>query len=299
METGAIFVGFMPEPTRLAVADVIDHLNPSRVVIPCVGAFATAYTIALNTKVRQIETSDMTVYSSILGYLYSGQDLEALRIKVKHKAWDGVDGLTPTEAAARYLLFLKVAQLNQRSYYHRSIADHLLLRREVLESKLTSSLSQVCQILKGRVSYEVLDMGDHMGRVDADPDVVVELDPPIYKKGYTKMFNVGHMIEWDEPDIVEFDPADLTPLMEKKLGSKATYLLTTYRNAERVPSGWRPIHAHIAKKDWVNYLWVNRFVPLSVLKRRGLTTRKVALEPWGLRDKLHKKQRKAQGHEES
>lgn len=84
MNPGAMFLGCLGTPEQRFLVKLIETAAQSgytRFVEPCAGTFAMANLAVQNGfRAEQIETSDVNMMSTVLGYAITGQSLEPLEI---------------------------------------------------------------------------------------------------------------------------------------------------------------------------------------------------------------------------
>ena len=84
MDPGAMFLGCLGPSEQKFLVTLIETAAKSgytRFVEPCAGTFAMANLAVQNGfKPEQIETSDVNMMSTVLGYAITGQSLESLEI---------------------------------------------------------------------------------------------------------------------------------------------------------------------------------------------------------------------------
>lgn len=133
----------------------------TRFVEPCAGAFAMSHIAAqCGYKPSEIEASDVSMFTSIMGYAITGQSLEELEIRA--------DGFTNEElldpAVALYAWkYLKATRNAGREYGYELMVD-LESRREYYIDSCHTQLDRAKQLLHG-MSYRPLDMWKHLGGV--------------------------------------------------------------------------------------------------------------------------------------
>lgn len=128
MNIDRIFLGVTPTKQRHFLKSTFAYLRSKgykKIVITTVGEFHNAHSaIEAGFEPHQIETSDVGLYSSLLGYLASGQDIAKLGFEVQppyKKAYDKLKD--DTERVAYLFLLMKLAQLREGVYYEKIIRD--------------------------------------------------------------------------------------------------------------------------------------------------------------------------------
>ena len=215
-EAGAIFLGNTPGPARSYMGGLLAAMRKryKRLVIPACGKFAIAE-VAVNVgwSPERIECSDVSLFSSVLGYLASGKPLSALHVTVTPPP-SLADTLSPLtyESAGEVLYALKLlaAAHHSETYWDELLVRELSRHRD----KHVEDLDNQAHALAGRLSgmsYEPLDMWDHMAQARDDPKALTYVNPPGYERGYTRLYDSGGALAWDEPKFVEFSPKTQHP----------------------------------------------------------------------------------------
>lgn len=175
----------------------------TRFVEPCAGTFAMA-NLAVDTgyKPSQIETSDVSMMPTILGYAICGKPLDDLEIKAK--GFSDEELLDP--ATALYAqLYLRTVKKAGTEYFHNLLAD-LGYNREKYISQIRESIEKNKQRLGG-MNYRPMCMFDHLKEVLDDEHAIVIANPPTYFSGYEKYYDTAGTMTWKEPPYELFDPS--------------------------------------------------------------------------------------------
>ena len=270
---GTFFVGGTLTPVEQRfIAVLLKNAHKqgyTRFVEPCAGAFAMSHISAqCGYKPSEIEASDVSMFTSIMGYAITGQSLEELEIRA--------DGFTNEElldpAVALYAWkYLKATRNAGREYGYELMVD-LEARREYYIDSLRAQLDRAKQLLHG-MSYRPLDMWKHLEECYDDPHCIVIANPPTYTAGFEKWYDTGGRMTWKEPEYGIFDPkTGLTELYDKM--SDAKCLLMCYEeNAPGLTAG-HPVFARYGVRDGINvYLTTNRPDEATMLAEGKMITR--------------------------
>ena len=270
---GTFFVGGTLTPVEQRfIAVLLKNAHKqgyTRFVEPCAGAFAMSHIAAqCGYKPSEIEASDVSMFTSIMGYAITGQSLEELEIRA--------DGFTNEElldpAVALYAWkYLKATRNAGREYGYELMVD-LEARREYYIDSLRAQLDRAKQLLHG-MSYRPLDMWKHLEECYDDPPCIVIANPPTYTAGFEKWYDTGGRMTWKEPEYGIFDPkTGLTELYDKM--SDAKCLLMCYEeNAPGLTAG-HPVFARYGVRDGINvYLTTNRPDEATMLAEGKMITR--------------------------
>lgn len=254
---GALFLGTLIPAEQKFLKVLLENARKSgyeRVIEPCSGAFAMSHlAVQAGFKTEQIEASDVTLFSSIMGYALMEKPLDDLQI---HATGFTDEELLDYPTALYALLYLKTMRTAGSDYYYSMLRD-LKDRREVHIDNLRQQLDRARKLLKG-FSYRPLDMYDHIAEVFDDDRAVIIANPPTYAAGFEKWYDTGDNMTWKEPEYRVFDPkTGLKELMEMMSSSKA--LIICYEeNAIRRSAG-QPIFSRYGVRKGINvYLTTNR-----------------------------------------
>lgn len=205
MNPGAMFLGCLGTSEQRFLVKLIETAAKSgytRFVEPCAGTFAMANLAVQNGfKPEQIETSDINMMSTVLGYAITEQSLEPLQIKAQ--GFDDKELLNP--ATALYAqLYLRTSKNAGNDYFYQMLTDLRLRRQEHIES-----INRQIEVIKNELhgmSYRPLDMWVHLEEVLDDPHALVIANPPTYFSGYEKFYDTQGNMAWKEPKYQLFDP---------------------------------------------------------------------------------------------
>ena len=205
MNPGAMFLGCLGTSEQKFLVKLIETAAQSgytRFVEPCAGTFAMANLAVQNGfKPEQIETSDVNMMSTVLGYAITGQSLEPLEI---HAYGFGDSELLDPATALYAQLYLRISKNAGNDYFYQMLTDLRLRRQDHIES-INRQIEVVRNLLHG-MSYRPLDMWEHLKEVLDDPHALVIANPPTYFSGYEKFYDTQGKMIWKEPEYQMFDP---------------------------------------------------------------------------------------------
>lgn len=205
-DPGEMFLGCLGTVEQRFLVTLIETAAKSgytRFVEPCAGTFAMAnLAVRSGFKSEQIETSDVSMMTTVLGYAITDQSLEPLEIHAQ--------GFTDQElldpATALYAqMYLRTSKTAGNEYYHNMLMD-LKYRREEHIASIREQIEKTRELLHG-MSYRPLDMWEHLKEVLDDPHTLVIANPPTYFSGYEKFYDTQGKMTWKEPEYQLFDPA--------------------------------------------------------------------------------------------
>ena len=270
---GTFFVGGTLTPVEQRfIAVLLKNAHKqgyTRFVEPCAGAFAMSHIAAqCGYKPSEIEASDVSMFTSIMGYAITGQSLEELEIRA--------DGFTNEElldpAVALYAWkYLKATRNAGREYGYELMVD-LESRREYYIDSLRTQLDRAKQSLNG-MSYRPLDMWKHLETCYDDPHCLVVANPPTYAAGFEKWYDTGGRMTWKEPEYGIFDPKTGLNDLYDKMNDAKCLLMCYEENAPGLTAG-HPVFARYGVRDGINvYLTTNRPDEATMLAEGKMITR--------------------------
>lgn len=233
-QPGKIFLGACPTGNRRFVRAILERMLPQcpRLVVPAVGTFGIVkVALEVGYKAENIDASDICVFSGILGHLYSGQALATLGVTLADQWAEPYRTLeTDIERAAFLLWLVKLKQFKGTTYFDQQYARELVERSARHRERMAGKLREYVARYSG-IGYRVADLRDIV-RDANDPQTFVVVDPPIYPKGYTKMFTTAPDLVY-EPGVAEFDyPKELLSLYEQSKQKASPFVWGIYTQTE-------------------------------------------------------------------
>ena len=197
MDPGAMFLGCLGPSEQKFLVTLIETAAKSgytRFVEPCAGTFAMANLAVQNGfKPEQIETSDVNMMSTVLGYAITGQSLEPLEI---HAQGFSDEELLDPATALYAQLYLRTSKNAGNDYFYQILTDLRLRREEHIES--INRQIEVIKNLLGGMSYRPLDMWEHLKEVLDDPHALVIANPPAVLRPLHGCKGVGYLLPGEE-----------------------------------------------------------------------------------------------------
>lgn len=254
---GAFFLGTLVPSEQRFLKVLLENARKNgytKLVEPCAGAFAMSHlAVQSGFKPEQIEASDVSMFTSIMGYAITGKSLEELEIQAKGFSHEEL--LNPAIAlyAWKYLSMVKNAG---KEYFYNFMID-LEDRREEHIKAIEEQLQRAKELLGG-MSYRALDMWEHMDEIIDDEQCIVIANPPTYTAGFEKYYDTGGRMTWKEPEYQIFDPnTGLKQYMDMCKDAKC--LVLCYEENEPGKTAGIPVFARYGVRNGVNvYLTSNR-----------------------------------------
>ncbi len=204
VQLNKIFLGSAASEHRKYLADVLKYFKKQgykKVTIPAVGVFGLAKAaIVAGFQPSQIYTSDISLFSSVLGYLYSGKEINSLPIKQDIKDTLNRQYETEAEKAADLILLIKLNQLDTNKYYQEVIYDDIAGNFGSYVKKMAAQLNELKKPYEG-INYEIKDLWKEL----SDDSGVIVLNPPVYKGGYEKLYDEAEEFVGFDNGIQQFD----------------------------------------------------------------------------------------------
>jgi len=229
---GALFLGTLVADEQKYVKVILENAlkaGYNRVVEPCSGALAMSHlAVQAGFKPNQIEASDVSLFSSVMGYAMMEKPLDDLNIRATGFTDDEMRDYATALYAIRYMKTMMQAG-NEIIF---NMLRDLEYNKEKHIAKLKEQIDRGRGILKGFL-YRPLCIFDHINEVANDEKTIIIANPPTYTRGFEKWYDTGNNITWKEPTYRMFDPnCSLDDMYDTMNDAKA--LLICY---EEKPSG--------------------------------------------------------------
>ena len=226
----------------------------TRFVEPCAVTFAMSNLAIQNGyKPEQIETSDVSMMSSVMGYAITGKPLDELEI---HAQGFSDEELLDPAVALYAQMYLRTSKTAGNEYFFNLLKD-LRDRREEHIEHIRQSLENIKKEMYG-MTYRPLDMWDHLDEVLDDPHTLVIANPPTYFSGYEKFYDTQGKMTWKEPEYKLFDPeTGHIELFDRCMNANA--LVVCYQEKRTGEAVGEPIFARAGTRaDLNSYITSNR-----------------------------------------
>lgn len=207
-----LFLGNLWPQERAYVAQVLAAARKAgydRLVEPAAGTFAVSLLAAdAGWDPAKMEASDVSLYSSALGFAIEGRDLAGLGVTVDGEPLD-LPG-TPVEQAA-HLLWRHVVvrgearQARNPTSYLAEVLKDLMDRADEHRASIADHVRPLTERLKG-LRYRPMDCVEHVAATASTRGTLVVCNPPTISAGYEKFFSTEGRVRWQEPSYATFDP---------------------------------------------------------------------------------------------
>jgi hypothetical protein len=260
----SLFLGTTPAPARGVLQKIFEKGRATypRVVVPCAGRFSgPLMAIRAGYKPAQIEASDISLFSSLIGFLVQGKDPRELGATISVPEIPALETLSVTTAdpatyVATVLMAQKLGSQPARNAFQKMVVDDLHRRWEAHVAEIRDGLVKLVTLLKG-IRYEVADVFAVVEAASEDDQAILYVDPPGFARGYEKMFGGGGHLTYTPPAIAQFDPRSGFPKLRAILDTAPALTLMLRANTalgeDRQGAVWAmPAGARL------KYLWTNR-----------------------------------------
>jgi hypothetical protein len=272
-----IFLGSVISEHRKYLADVLKHLKSkgyTRVTIPAVGQFGMVKAaIEAGFKPSEIYSSDISLFSSILGYVYANKPLDTLPISQNMRGELARTYDNDLDRAAHLLLLIKSQQLDESKFYTQIIFDDIMQNWAMYIKQLASLLSHYKTIYEG-INYGILDLWE---TVKPECGIVI-INPPVYSGGYEKMFSKAEEIIGFQSGIEQFVHKDFFESLIGTIKETETPIFITSYQVEKILPPENLLCVVEKSKNKFETLAINNVKWLSDYKQRKTVVLKKDME---------------------
>lgn len=244
---GALFVGTLSQEDKAFVASVLRAAKKAgyeKVVEPCSGGLAMSC-IAADCGFEDIEASDITLFSGILGRYVEGRGIEDMDIT---RVDDGSKVTDPLDA----MMEIKHAELVGKagSVYGEAMLIDFEQRSEQIRSGIRERMDEIRERIP-HLRYRDMDMFDHIEAVREEKCVILCMCPT-YSGGYERFYRaIDEAVCWDEPTFNVFSPPEgYGQLLEAVKGTEN--LLIIYEEVESGHHVGTPVYGRQAGRPGMN-----------------------------------------------
>ena len=237
LQPGTIFKGVTPKPFRDYLTYLFKEIGEDYpcLYIPCVGRFTIAIiAVECGYKPENIYTSDISLFSSIIGYVITNNNLDNLGVKIIEEKYKWLEekyfGTKNYAGALMYLM--KITQFNNSNYYENLFLLEMLNQPDKYIKQLQEGVNEFANRLTG-INYCIKDMWDEIKENKNYEKNFLFINPPGYSKGYSKMFDEKGIYKWNEIKADEFEPkTDHDKMYDMLLDEKCFAIMYRYKAIE-------------------------------------------------------------------
>ena len=205
-----MFKGTIPQPVQQMMKEAVKGWETDTVYVGCAGNF-TVERVLFEAGIEHVHSNDVTIYSSMIGRLFSGVDLDVEPLPLLYEVFPFVAGYcdNPTDTVATMLLLTgildavdrKTGSLKTSPYYAR-LARGLGAQFETLHKDTLTKLESRHLALN---SYTAADVTEWVRTIPPDAGFVCY--PPFYgASGYEAQFGkLENYFSWEKPTYADFN----------------------------------------------------------------------------------------------
>ena len=263
----SVFFGVPPAASRNRIVEFLKTNKFETVVIPCAGRFAIVEAvIEAGIKPENIICGDISLYSSVIGYYLSGQDLGSLGITTEYEFVD--QSAESIDMVSSIIYAMMLSKSRDTNYYHAELKHAVEIDRNTQISNIKERLESLYSKIAG-IKYIIIDMMELLDRYKDDENAFIFVDPPSEGvKGYQKMFDFGGCISWDEPTIEQFgSDDDMVRLFATLANTKSTSMILKFHNKIGASPDWNICNISVDNKLDRRYIFINRGVVEASIDR--------------------------------
>ena len=235
------------------------------------GAFVMPLIVAADgVKPEDMYCYDVSLFSNVLGYTFSGRDLNELEVK-KNGELIVLDREDAVENAALLLYEQALARLKKAEhiqYFYYLVRD-MQEQKEYHIKKIAEKIRKMDSVLHG-LHFETLYIWDAYEKAKDDEKMFILSNPPTYKGAYEKFFDTDGVITWKYSDL-DYEIWDgsvhCKQLLQKSLDQNALLLFLQQADKGKAASD-EPVSARFLSVNQ-NVYW-NTNKPTLVKELLGL-----------------------------
>jgi len=233
-----IFLGHTPSEQRKYMSYLLQKTasNFRQIIVPAVGEFTIPkIAILAGFKKENIYTSDISLFSSLLGCLFSNQPIEKLGYILSPEYQVEYDAYEDDISRSAYLYWLmKMKQIPDKTYFTKMHQDNLKAEKVKYIEQIRGKLEKYINFYRG-LHYEIKDLREVICQ-QWDAETMLIINPPAFSKGYSRMFDFGEDLSFDA-GIEEFNwSKEYCALYEISRQSEAVFLWYRYQNTDGLPA---------------------------------------------------------------
>lgn len=234
-------------------------------VEPCSGELNISQ-IASDVGFGSIEASDVTLFSTLLGFYVTGKTADNLNVLI--------DGRPRTDIVdILYEQLLVRMEKDSGKYYWDVMIRDVLENEEKHKQNIKESLDAVKSRFHGNLLYEPLDIMVHLERVKYDETAIVMANVPTYTGGYEKFYDTGDRISWNEPPYTILNP-DTSKQTIKEALEGAKCLVLFYEEAPVGETVFDPLYVRFETRTGMNaYITANDIEKAKHVMNKSFATR--------------------------
>jgi hypothetical protein len=266
------FYGTATTPFRSHCAEAWRTVKPRALYVPCSGRFTEVCAfIAGGAEPKVIHTSDVSLFSSVIGELAAGRSVSRMKINLEVAEPFSQFAKDEVELGAAVLIAAKLADMPVSTIHAASLKRHVVDTAGDQVTAVAKALRTLVDTLHG-VHYEQRDIRDEVARYidELEEEDLVLLAMPTVVGDYTKMLGGGErLFGWRGVEANEIEEQTRAEAHERLLHAKPLVLSVCQFEYLDTAPGWHVIAAVSDRPKRVDYLVANR----KAIGRRKLPRR--------------------------
>lgn len=250
---GALFIGTLTPSDKAFIFSLLKAAKKNgyeRVVEPCSGQLAMSC-LAAEAGFANIEASDVTLFSGVLGRCIEGRSLDDMNIRYK----DGSDVPKNPEEIMYEIKHRELISQAGSAYGLEMLKDF-----EKRKAEIVCSIKSTLEELKKKIpciKYQDADMFEHIRQVKDDEKTLILCMCPTYRGGYERFYKaIDDSTYWNEPWYDVFEPPQgFKMLLDETKDSKC--LLVIYEEVEAGNPIGEPIYGRKGGRKGENMYFVS------------------------------------------
>lgn len=200
------------------------------------GAFVMPLVVAsTGIKPENMYCYDISLFSNILGYVFSNQDVRRLEVRKNGELIElSSDDNVKNGAVLLYEQALARLKKAENIVYFEYLVDDMEERKEAHINNLYEKLKKMNTVLNG-LHFETLYIWDAYEKEKNSKNTFIVSNPPTYKGAYEKFFDTNGVITW-VGDSIEYELWDgsihCKELLDKSMDCDALLLFLQQANKE-------------------------------------------------------------------
>lgn len=229
---GELFYGVSKSHLRQAAYSILSHKKYKKIIYFCCGSFNFAkVAVKAGYKPNQIYCSDIALYPSLLGYLFSNQSIMTmpglvLSDDIKAEVEAASDEF---EKVAIIMWEMRAVNLSKMSYRKTEYKSFVADRKNYINQYI-EKLKKEYELLNG-IHYEISDLKNTVH--DYDKDTVLIGFPPINNNDYEKMFDYEGIVDLKN-EVEMFHPEEFPVMFNQSLEWKSHLLMFTSHSFDEI-----------------------------------------------------------------
>lgn len=250
-----MFLGTTPAVVAQYIERELKRIQPKRVWVPFAGNFVFEQIVAGVSKEIDIQSTDVSVYSRLIGFGLAGKECDMQLLPEHREVFPEFASSEPVIKAASAIFFSEVAtaMLKRRIPYYDRLYKQAVDEQKKYREKIVAKVNLVRERL-GSFTFHGTDACPLLDQVK-EGDVVL-YDPPYWVEGYKQMFaGLDSMYENTDVSFIDIDEGLKLRQLQEMQEKGAIVYYRSFNERTDLPE----IYQHVFRydydfsKSWVLY----------------------------------------------